>query len=137
MHHGLLGLRSVLGPLGFVLASSQQAGTPQEIMFELMEKEKQEYEAKPAAGGAGKGKKPPHGNTAGSQLAWLYAKMDQNGHFLKWGVSVDWQTRYSGPELNGGRLVPVGRGPRDEILWIERALVEKYPGPENKEPWAG
>lgn len=29
------------------------------------------------------------------------------------------------------------RGERDEMLKIERELVETLPGPENFEPWAG
>jgi RHS repeat-associated protein len=89
-----------------------------------------------AAGGAGKGKKP-HGNTAGSQPAELYALLDKNGKFLKWGVSQDASTRYSKEQLNGGRTIVIGRGARSEMLWIERALTEKYPGGWNFEAWAG
>jgi hypothetical protein len=94
------------------------------------------YEPQAAAGGAGKGNKP-HGNTVGNQPAELYALIDSNGRFLKWGVSQNPNTRYSKSELNGGRVVVVGSGTRDEMIALERALTESMPGPANNEPWAG
>jgi hypothetical protein len=78
-----------------------------------------------------------HGNTAGSQDAVLYELYDAKGNFLKHGISQDPARRYTQAELNGGYLVEVGRGPRSEMLKLERELVETNPGPLNREPWAG
>jgi hypothetical protein len=89
-----------------------------------------------AAGGAGKGKKP-HGNTAGSQYAELYARYDKEGKFLKWGVSQNAAKRYSQKELAGGRIDVLETGTRKNMLGLERMLVTDVPGPLNKEPWAG
>jgi hypothetical protein len=85
--------------------------------------------AKPSAG--------THGNTAGTQEAVLYERYDAEGKFLKHGISQDPAKRYSKAELAGGYLIETQRGPRVEILAIERELVETNPGPLNKEPWAG
>lgn len=73
----------------------------------------------------------------GHQMAYLYARYDEEGNFLKWGITQDMNTRYSRAELAGGRLVPEASGPRREILRQERELVETCPGPLNCEPWAG
>ena len=78
-----------------------------------------------------------HGNTAGDQLAYLYARYDADGKFLKWGITQDLNVRYSQAELGEGRLVEVASGPRNEILKQERELVETQPGPLNFEKWAG
>ena len=78
-----------------------------------------------------------HGNTAGEQPATLYEKYDANGNFLKHGISQDPSKRYTREELNGGYLIRTQTGPRKEMLRIERDLVERRPGPENKERWAG
>jgi len=94
-------------------------------------------EPAPAAGGAGAQKGGAHGNTIGNQHAELYALVDASGKFLKWGVSQDASTRYSKSELNGGRVIVVGSGTRDEMIALERALTESRPGPLNNEPWAG
>jgi hypothetical protein len=78
-----------------------------------------------------------HGNTAGSQPAWLYRLETSSGEFLKWGVAEDLATRYQANFLEGKRLIPVQQGARSTILELERALTEWYPGPLNFEPWAG
>jgi hypothetical protein len=78
-----------------------------------------------------------HGNTAGDQIAYLYARYDADGNFLKWGITQDLDRRYTDVELAGGRLVQETNGPRREILRQERELVETCPGPLNCEPWAG
>ena len=48
------------------------------------------------------------------------------------------------PDINGDEEQPAIRnlietqtGPRKEILKIERDLVERMPGPQNRERWAG
>jgi RHS repeat-associated protein len=79
-----------------------------------------------------------HGNSKSSpKPATLYGKFDKNGKFLKWGISDDPQTRYSSKELNGGYVKEYRNGSRSDILKMERRLVERYPGPDNHEPWAG
>ena len=78
-----------------------------------------------------------HGNTAGKQPATLYEKYDKNGVFQKHGISQNPSKRYSQKELDGGFLIETQTGPRKNILEIERDLVERIPGPQNREPWAG
>ncbi|MBZ0154544.1 MAG: hypothetical protein K8J09_23695 [Planctomycetes bacterium] len=78
-----------------------------------------------------------HGNTAGAQEAFLYERFDADGNFLKHGVTQDLSTRYTLSELDGGYLISTQRGPRSEMLKVERNLVETNPGPLNREPWAG
>ena len=85
------------------------------------------------------GKKVPHGNTADARPATLYAKYDKDGNFLKHGVTKheDPTKRYTKKQIDGGRVDFVERGPRNEILKKERDRVERNPGPDNKERWAG
>jgi hypothetical protein len=45
--------------------------------------------------------------------------------------------RYTSSEINGGEVRRVDRGPRDLMIQKERDLVERNPGPDNHEPWAG
>jgi RHS repeat-associated protein len=79
-----------------------------------------------------------HGNTrTGDTEATLYGKFDADGNFEKWGISQGASKRYSASELAGGRIKEYRRGPRDQMLGRERKLVERFPGPKNKEPWAG
>ncbi len=77
-----------------------------------------------------------HGNTAGDQLAYLYAKYDVDGKFRKWGITKDLKTRYSKKKLAGGYLERIDQGPRHLMLKKERELVETQAGPENNEKWA-
>lgn len=56
--------------------------------------------------------------------------------------NLDWQVvEDTGHDENGGYAVsPVyiqGKGTRANMLQKERAIVEKDPGPLNREPWAG
>ncbi len=88
-----------------------------------------------SAGGSEEAK--PHGNTAGDQPASLYQKYDKAGNYQKTGVTQSVKTRYSKKQMAGGRLDEVESGPRREMLKKEREMVEKNPGPENHEPWAG
>jgi hypothetical protein len=53
------------------------------------------------------------------------------------GITQDLGKRYSKAELDGGVLVEVQRGPRNEMLKLERSYVETNPGPLNLKPWAG
>ncbi|MBI3404322.1 MAG: hypothetical protein HY046_02575, partial [Acidobacteria bacterium] len=78
-----------------------------------------------------------HGNTAGNQPAELYEKTDKDGNLEKHGVSQDASKRYSKTEVGEGKVTVTDRGPRKKMLAKERQKVEKNPGPENHEPWAG
>jgi RHS repeat-associated protein len=79
-----------------------------------------------------------HGNSRDSTApATLYALYDRDDNFRKWGISQDHNTRYTSAELNGGKIRPLRSGPRAEMINRERRLVERFPGPDNKEPWAG
>jgi hypothetical protein len=39
--------------------------------------------------------------------------------------------------MNDKRIIPEAAGRRYEMIQQERQLVEKVPGPLNKEPWRG
>jgi len=89
-------------------------------------------------GGSKRVPNPTHGNTkTPDTTATLYGKFDADGNFLKWGKSQNPHTRYTSKELNGGFIKEYMAGPTDQILNRERRLVERFPGPENNEPWAG
>lgn len=83
-------------------------------------------------------KNPTHGNTKTPDTqATLYGKFDKDDNFLKWGKSQVPNTRYTSTELAGGYVKPYRIGPTDQILDRERRLIERFPGPENNEQWAG
>jgi hypothetical protein len=67
----------------------------------------------------------------------LYGRFDKDDNFQKWGVSQDTGGRYTKGELDGGWLDRYRAGPRGDMLDLERKFVERFPGPLNKEPWAG
>ena len=83
--------------------------------------------------------KGAHGNKVDDRPATLYAKYDKDGNFLKWGVTKHESPskRYTFRQIDGGRVEPVERAPRSEMIKKERDLVERSPGPANREPWAG
>jgi hypothetical protein len=79
-----------------------------------------------------------HGNSRQSLVpTTLYGRFDENGHFLKWGISQNPDTRYTKKQMAGGHLEEYMTGSRSEILDWEKYLVERHPGPMNREPWAG
>ena len=82
--------------------------------------------------------KKVHGNSRNREFpAMLYNRFDAEGNFQKWSITQDTNTQYTASDLNGGRLRPYRTGSRSEILNRERRLVERFPGPDNNEPWAG
>ena len=83
--------------------------------------------------------KTPHGNLVDDRPATRYQKLDKERNLLKHGVTKheDPTKRYSKKQIGEGRVEPIERGPRREMLKKERELVETNPGPENREPWAG
>lgn len=79
-----------------------------------------------------------HGNSAlSTRTAYLYRLEDANGNLLKWGITQDLGSRYSGSFMADKRMYEIGRGSRADMLRLERNLVETNPGPLNFEPWAG
>lgn len=80
-----------------------------------------------------------HANKVDGRPPTLYKKVDRHENFLKWGITkhIDPNKRYTKKQRNGGRVIPMKRGPRNKMIRLERRLVERYPGPENKERWAG
>ena len=57
--------------------------------------------------------------------------MSKTGKHLKYGVTKNPATRYTSEELAGGKLRPLAKGPREEMLSLERKLHETLPvGPE-------
>ena len=84
-------------------------------------------------------KKAEHANKVDDRPATLYEKYDADGNFLKHGITKheDPTKRYTAKQINGGTVVRTDRGPRSEMIKKERDLVERQPGPDNREPWAG
>lgn len=76
-----------------------------------------------------------HANKVDGRPATLYKKVDRHGKFLKWGITkhIGPNKRYTKKPRNGGRVIPMKRGPRNKMVRLERRLVERYPGPENRE----
>ena len=83
--------------------------------------------------------KAAHGNKVDGRAATLYEKYDKEGNFLKHGITKheDPVKRYTAKEVDGGTVVRTDRGPRSEMIKKERDLVERNPGPDNRERWAG
>jgi len=79
-----------------------------------------------------------HGNSLLSmRSATLYRLETADGEFLKWGISQDMNTRYSGAFMLDKQIFEHASGARVNMLRLERQLVETQPGPLNFEPWAG
>jgi RHS repeat-associated protein len=98
--------------------------------------------AKKVADGVGSiGKSAPkavHGNSLDSpKTTYLYKLYDNDGNYLKTGVSQNPNRRYSGKFMEDKRIDPFESGTRREMLDRERHIVERNPGPLNFEPWAG
>jgi hypothetical protein len=83
--------------------------------------------------------KPPHGNKLDERPATLYKKYDEDGNFLKHGMTQneDPAKRYTRKEIGAGRVEREERGPRIDIAKEERRRIESNPGPQNNEPYAG
>jgi len=76
----------------------------------------------------------PEGLVSGNDLTYLYQKLGQSGEHLKYGITVDPVTRYTAQELAGGKLIILNKGPRDEMLKLERNLHKTMPlGPEERQ----
>lgn len=76
-----------------------------------------------------------HGNTLNKQPTYVYRKMDENGNFLKNGITINPKSRYKKQDMEGKTLEVIGGNktlPRDRAVAVERFLTERNPGPENK-----
>jgi RHS repeat-associated protein len=81
-----------------------------------------------------------HGNAANSgKHNILYALYAKSGQFLKWGITSNPSPlmRYSLKVRQGVDMRFVASGSRTEMLALERFLVERVPGPANKEAFRG
>jgi RHS repeat-associated protein len=79
-----------------------------------------------------------HGNSSKSpRTAYLYTLYDDDGEFLKWGISQDPYSRYTQSYMDTKQINIEDEGPRALMLGIERDMVEIDPGKINNEPWAG
>jgi hypothetical protein len=79
-----------------------------------------------------------HGNAKASPAqTYLYRLEDNDGSLLKWGITNSLKGRYSQSFLADKNLVPMTSGSRSDMLNLERWIVERNPGPLNREPWAG
>lgn len=69
----------------------------------------------------------PAVRTQTDRPTYLYDMVGANGEHLKYGVTLNPETRYSTVELNGGSLKILADGPRPEMLYLERQLHETMP----------
>ena len=79
-----------------------------------------------------------HGNSMlSTRPATLYQLFTDDGQFLKWGISQDMNTRYTGSFMADKQIFRYASGARADMLRLERQMVETQPGSFNFEPWAG
>jgi RHS repeat-associated protein len=87
---------------------------------------------------------PPSGGSHGNSLnsprkTYLYALYDNKGVFQKWGVTSNPNppNRYGPGIRKKMRMEIIATGNRRDMVNHERFLTERWPGPLNKEKWAG
>lgn len=79
-----------------------------------------------------------HGNSASSPaVTYLYRLYHEDGTYLKTGVSKNPFNRYGRSFMEDKSMEVLQSGNRREILNLERFIVERDPGPLNRERWAG
>jgi hypothetical protein len=84
------------------------------------------------------GSPKPHGNTVDNTPTEIYRRVsDLDGSYQKIGISTDAHRRYTRQELGFDSIDVVKTLPRDQAVKVERFIAERWPGPLNKEPWAG
>ena len=95
--------------------------------------------AKSANAAASVGPKAVHGNSASSTATnYLYRLYDsESGAYLKTGISKDPGSRYTKTFMQDKEMEILQTGSRREMLNLERFIVERDPGPLNRERWAG
>lgn len=78
------------------------------------------------------------GTASSPATSYLYRLEDAvTGDYLKTGISKNPLSRYSQTFMRGKRMRILQEGSRREMLNLERFIVERDPGPLNREPWAG
>ena len=81
---------------------------------------------------------PIHGNSLDSPVtAYLYRLLTKEGEYLKTGVSGNLAVRYTKAYMEDKRFQILQSGTRRDMLALERKIIERNPGPLNREPWAG
>jgi hypothetical protein len=92
-----------------------------------------------AEGGGAAVEAAVHGNSAASTAtSYLYRLTNgESGDLLKWGISKNPGSRYTQGFLQDKSMELMTSGTRREMLDLERFIVERDPGPLNREPWAG
>ncbi|HEU0066048.1 MAG TPA: hypothetical protein VFQ57_02280, partial [Sphingomonas sp.] len=70
------------------------------------------------------------------RTTYLYELQTRGGEFLKYGISVNPDTRYSKSFMADKRIFRITSGSRADMLDVERQMVISNPGPLNNEPWA-
>jgi RHS repeat-associated protein len=81
-----------------------------------------------------------HGNSLSSmRTTYLYRLEDASGNYLKTGITsrLNPFSRYTQGFLTNKTMRILTTGSRREMVNLERFIVERDPGPLNKEPWAG
>jgi RHS repeat-associated protein len=82
-----------------------------------------------------------HGNSLNStRPTVLYQIRDRaTGEHLKWGITSEANplSRYTRKQLQGKVMDIIARGTRKDMAAHERYLTERWPGPLNRESWAG
>lgn len=82
-----------------------------------------------------------HGNSKLSTAETTLYRLEtrSSGEYLKTGVTSKAipEKRYSNSFMADKKMTPLDKGKRAEMLDKERKIVEKNPGPLNREPWAG
>ncbi|MFF3290685.1 DNRLRE domain-containing protein [Streptomyces sp. NPDC003023] len=89
--------------------------------------------------------KPPASGTHGNSLnnpnpTTLYQLVDaKTGDHLKWGITSEANpmSRYTSKFMRGKRMDIIATGNRKDMTAHERFLTSRWPGPLNKESWAG
>lgn len=71
------------------------------------------------------------------RVTYLHRLTADDGEFLKWGVTYNPAKRYSAREVIGRDMQIFTSGTRRQMLDLERWIVERDPGPLNRESWRG
>jgi hypothetical protein len=83
------------------------------------------------------GENGTHGNSRlSARTTWLYELQTKGGQFLKYGISVNPNTRYTSSFMRDKVIEPITSGTRADMLKLEREMVTANPGQLNLEPWA-
>ena len=81
-----------------------------------------------------------NGNTHNNEPTKIYKKVDKNKKYLKTGMAKNPKTRYTEEQKAGGRTIEIVKDKtysRKRAAEIERFIIERNPGPENLEKFAG